>query len=78
MDALELEHLEEEKLAAAIQQGAGKKAIEVVRAERSVQMKSVLAELNMEQFRRVPLYESYLSLTRQQQKSCGAFLILRF
>ena len=56
MDALELEHLEEEKLAAAIQQGAGKKAIEVVRAERSVQMKSVLAELNMEQFRRVPLY----------------------
>lgn len=57
MDALELEHLEEEKLAAAIQQGAGKKAIEVVRAERSVQMKSVLAELNMEQFRRVPLYE---------------------
>ena len=58
MDALELEHLEEEKLAAAIQQGAGKKAIEVVRAERSVQMKSVLAELNMEQFRRVPLYTS--------------------
>ena len=61
MDALELEHLEEEKLAAAIQQGAGKKAIEVVRAEKSLQMKSVLAELNMEQFRRVPLYESYMA-----------------
>ena len=55
MDALELEHLEEEKLAAAIQQGAGKKANEVVRAERSVQMKSVLAELNMEKYRRVTL-----------------------
>lgn len=68
MDALELEHLEEEKLAAAIQQGAGKKAIEVVRAERSVQMKSVLAELNMEQFRRVPLYESYMAneITEEQ------------
>ena len=66
--ALELEHLEEEKLAAAIQQGAGKKAIEVVRAERSVQMKSVLAELNMEQFRRVPLYESYMAneITEEQ------------
>lgn len=61
MDALELEHLEEEKLAAAIQQGAGKKAIEVVRAEKSLQMKSILAELNMEQFRRVPLYESYMA-----------------
>lgn len=34
--------------------------IEAVRAEKSVQMKSVLAELNMEQFRRVPLYESYI------------------
>ena len=68
MDALELEHLEEEKLAVAIQQGAGKKAIEVVRAERSVQMKSVLAELNMEQFRRVPLYESYMAneITEEQ------------
>lgn len=68
MDALELEHLEEEKLAAAIQQGAGKKAIEAVRAERSVQMKSVLAELNMEQFRRVPLYESYMAneITEEQ------------
>ena len=61
MDALELEHLEEEKLATAIQQGAGKKAIEVVRAEKSLQMKSILAELNMEQFRRVPLYESYMA-----------------
>ena len=68
MDALELEHLEEEKLTAAIQQGAGRKAIEVVRAERSVQMKSVLAELNMEQFRRVPLYESYMAneITEEQ------------
>lgn len=46
MDALELEHLEEEKLAAAIQQGAGRKVIEAVRTEKSVQMKSVLAELN--------------------------------
>ena len=55
------EHLEEEKLAAAIQQGAGRKVIEAVRAEKSVQMKSVLAELNMEQFRRVPLYESYMA-----------------
>lgn len=53
MDALELEHLEEEKLAAAIQQGAGRKAIEVVRAERSVQMKSVLAELNRVQFQQM-------------------------
>lgn len=45
-----------------------KKAIEVVRAERSVQMKSVLAELNMEQFRRVPLYESYMAneITEEQ------------
>ena len=68
MDALELEHLEEEKLAAAIQRGAGRKAIEVVRAEKSVQMKSVLAELNMEQFRRVPLYESYMAneITEEQ------------
>lgn len=68
MDALELEHLEEEKLTAAIQQGAGRKAIEVVRAEKSVQMKSVLAELNMEQFRRVPLYESYMAneITEEQ------------
>lgn len=68
MDALELEHLEEEKLAAVIQQGAGKKAIEGVRAERSIQMKSVLAELNMEQFRRVPLYESYMAneITEEQ------------
>ena len=71
MDALELEHLEEEKLAAAIQQGAGKKAIEVVRAEKSVQMKSVLAELNMEQFRRVPLYESYIAdeITEEQYRA---------
>lgn len=61
LDALEMEHLEKEKMAAAIQQGAGRKAIEVVRAERSVQMKSILAELNMEQFRRVPLYESYMA-----------------
>lgn len=45
MAALELEHLEEEKLAAAIQQGAGKKAIEGVRAKKSLQMKSVLAEM---------------------------------
>lgn len=71
MDALELEHLEEEKLAAAIQQGAGKKAIEVVRAEKSLQMKSVLAELNMEQFRRVPLYESYIAdeITEEQYRA---------
>ena len=71
MAALELEHLEEEKLAAAIQQGAGKKAIEVVRAEKSVQMKSVLAELNMEQFRRVPLYESYIAdeITEEQYRA---------
>ena len=48
--------------------GESKKAIEVVRAERSVQMKSVLAELNMEQFRRVPLYESYMAneITEEQ------------
>ena len=55
-------------MTAAIQQGAGRKAIEVVRAEKSVQMKSVLAELNMEQFRRVPLYESYMAneITEEQ------------
>lgn len=71
MDALELEHLEEEKLAAAIQQGAGRKVIEAVRAEKSVQMKSVLAELNMEQFRRVPLYESYMAdeITKEQYRA---------
>lgn len=71
MDALELEHLEEEKLAAAIQQGAGRKAIEVVRAEKSLQMKSILAELNMEQFRRVPLYESYMAneITEEQYRA---------
>lgn len=71
MDALELEHLEKEKLTAAIQQGAGRKAIEVVRAEKSVQMKSVLAELNMEQFRRVPLYESYIAdeITEEQYRA---------
>ena len=71
MDALELEHQEEEKLTAAIQQGAGRKAIEVVRAEKSVQMKSVLAELNMEQFRRVPLYESYMAdeITEEQYRA---------
>ena len=40
----------------------------IVRAEKSVQMKSVLAELNMEQFRRVPLYESYMAdeITEEQ------------
>ena len=42
----------------AIRQGAGRKAIEAVRAESSMQMKTILAELNMEQFRRVPLYEA--------------------
>ena len=33
-----------------------------------MQMKSVLAELNMEQFRRVPLYESYMAneITEEQ------------
>jgi hypothetical protein len=63
--------LEKEKLTAAIQQGAGRKAIEVVRAEKSVQMKSVLAELNMEQFRRVPLYESYIAdeITEEQYRA---------
>ena len=66
-----MEHLEEEKLAAAIQQGAGRKVIEAVRAEKSVQMKSVLAELNMEQFRRVPLYESYMAdeITKEQYRA---------
>lgn len=74
MDALELEHLEEEKLAAAIQQGAGRKVIEAVRAEKSVQMKSVLAELNMEQFRRVPLYESYMADEITKEQYCAELL----
>lgn len=72
--ALELEHLEEEKLAAAIQQGAGRKVIEAVRAEKSVQMKSVLAELNMEQFRRVPLYESYMADEITKEQYCAELL----
>lgn len=71
---LELEHLEEEKLAAAIQQGAGRKVIEAVRAEKSVQMKSVLAELNMEQFRRVPLYESYMADEITKEQYCAELL----
>ena len=74
MDALELEHLEEEKLAVAIQQGAGRKVIEAVRAEKSVQMKSVLAELNMEQFRRVPLYESYMADEITKEQYCAELL----
>lgn len=67
----QMTNLEKEKLTAAIQQGAGRKAIEVVRAEKSVQMKSVLAELNMEQFRRVPLYESYIAdeITEEQYRA---------
>ena len=58
IDAMEREHQEEEKMYSAIRQGAGRKAIEAVRAESSMQMKTILAELNMEQFRRVPLYEA--------------------
>ena len=52
----------------AIRQGAGRKAIEAVRAESSMQMKTILAELNMEQFRRVPLYECYMAdeITEEQ------------
>lgn len=57
IDAMERERREEEKMYSAIQQGAGRKAIEAVRADSSMQMKTILAELNMEQFRRVPLYE---------------------
>lgn len=58
---LELNKLKQEtKVAeAAIQNGAGVKAIEVFHKEKSVDMKKVLAEMNMEQFRRVPLYESF-------------------
>ena len=60
IDAMERERREEEKMYSAIQQGAGRKAIEAVRADSSMQMKTILAELNMEQFRRVPLYECYM------------------
>ena len=68
IDAMEREHQEEEKMYSAIRQGAGRKAIEAVRAESSMQMKTILAELNMEQFRRVPLYESYMAdeITEEQ------------
>lgn len=62
------ERREEEKMYSAIQQGNGRRAIEAVRAESSMQMKTILAELNMEQFRRVPLYESYMAdeITEEQ------------
>ena len=65
---MERERREEEKMYSAIQQGAGRKAIEAVRADSSMQMKTILAELNMEQFRRVPLYESYMAneITEEQ------------
>lgn len=68
IDAMEGEHQEEEKMYSAIQQGTGRKAIEAVRAESSMQMKTILAELNMEQFRRVPLYECYMAdeITEEQ------------
>ena len=38
IDAMEREHQEEEKMYSAIQQGTGRKAIEAVRAESSMQM----------------------------------------
>ena len=68
---MEREHQEEEKMYSAIRQGAGRKAIEAVRAESSMQMKTILAELNMEQFRRVPLYESYMAdeITEEQYQA---------
>ena len=71
IDAMEREHREEEKMYSAIQQGAGRKAIEAVRADSSMQMKTILAELNMEQFRRVPLYESYMAdeITEEQYRA---------
>lgn len=71
IDAMEGEHREEEKMYSAIQQEAGRKAIEEVRADSSMQMKTILAELNMEQFRRVPLYESYMAdeITEEQYRA---------
>ena len=68
---MEREHREEEKMFSAIQQGAGRKAIEAVRDDSSMQMKTILAELNMEQFRRVPLYESYMAdeITEEQYRA---------
>lgn len=71
IDAMEREHRKEEKMYSAIQQGAGRKAIEEVRADSSMQMKTILAELNMEQFRRVPLYESYMAdeITEEQYQA---------
>ncbi len=71
IDAMEREHREEEKMYSAIQQGAGRKAIEAVRADSSMHMKTILAELNMEQFRRVPLYESYMAdeITEEQYRA---------
>ncbi len=71
IDAMEREHQEEEKMYSAIRQGAGRKAIEAVRADSSMQMKTILAELNMEQFRRVPLYESYMAdeITEEQYQA---------
>ena len=70
-NAMEREHQEEEKMYSAIRQGAGRKAIEAVRADSSMQMKTILAELNMEQFRRVPLYESYMAdeITEEQYRA---------
>lgn len=50
---------ETEVATVAIQNGAGVRAIELFHEEKSVDMKRVLAEMNMEQFRRVPLYESF-------------------
>lgn len=47
IDAMERERREEEKMYSAIQQGAGRKAIEAVRADSSMQMKTILAELNL-------------------------------
>lgn len=50
---------------------AGRKVQSCGAFTRTVRMKTILAELNMEQFRRVPLYESYMAdeITEEQYQA---------
>ena len=68
IDAMEREHRKEEKMYSAIQQGAGRKAIEEVRADSSMQMKTILAELNGAEESKKVCY--YICRARQADDKC--------
>lgn len=61
-------NIESEQMILAIQNGAGREAIEAVHEEKSAQTKTILAEMNMEQFHRVALYDGLIDgeMTRQE------------